>query len=235
MKKILAIVSIALFFQSCTQDLKDNNPSFQGKLNNNYWRADYAEARSNGSGGFTITAYTPYEEVTLGTTSTNAGTYNLGTTNQDNFASYYYDDEEVVEDFETSIVYGPAFKVSIVNGGTGYVLSNSATTFFDNPQLNPGAGLRLATQVNTNGRITAADIVSRGDNYKAGDVVKVTGGNSNAQVKILSTQNSNGEVKIESVDGNTLTGTFKFTASDSEGNTVTISEGIFYRIPIVQY
>ena len=53
------------------------------------------------------------------------------------------------------------------------------------------------------------------------------------------TNKGNGQIVITHTDGNTISGTFKFTAinkngSDIENPKITFTEGVFYKIPITQ-
>lgn len=229
MKKIIVLVALLVGFTSCTNDIKTNDPAFQGKLGDNFWRATFAEATINELGGLTITALSPFEEVTLQTASINPGTYVLGTTNQNNFASYYFERNNDIASYETSLFPGAVNQIAgIINGGSGYTSTNNGLTTGGS-----GMGLRFAVTVNNlNGTISNVQIIARGAGYLAGDEVTILGGNGQARVRILNVQQSNGEIIIESVEEGRATGTFKFTAVDNEGNTVSLSQGNFYRIPI---
>ena len=59
MKKILSLIAIVVFFNSCQQDIQTNTPAVQAKLNDVQWRANDARVSIDGDGGMTITAYTP--------------------------------------------------------------------------------------------------------------------------------------------------------------------------------
>jgi hypothetical protein len=80
MKKhfLFLIVLFSLF--SCQEDVKFNNPSFQGMKDNVFWRAIQTTARVNSSGSLVIEAYSATEIITLKTNSAAAGTYFIGTT-----------------------------------------------------------------------------------------------------------------------------------------------------------
>jgi hypothetical protein len=230
MKKIVALFIGVLALSSCTQDIKTNDPAFQAKFGDAIWRANDARVFVDENGAMTITAYTQFEELTLATTSTNPGTYVFGTTNQNNYASYYFDGQGIVADHETSIFPGPVNKIAnIVAGGFNYTNNSDALTTGGS-----GSGLKLAIEVNNNGTVNKVNVVARGMGYVAGDVVTILGGNGQAKVRVLNVQQSNGEIKIISVDNGFFTGEFKFTAVDEEGNTVSFSKGEFYRIPLSQ-
>lgn len=312
MKKIVGLLSICLLMVSCSEEIKTNDPGFQAKKDNVFWRATDASAHINDDGSLTITAYnssSTTEELILETSSSDPGAYLLGTTNASNYASYYYEFAGEGFEYATNLVEGPANELSnILNGGTNYenngtasvtggsgngaivtisvvsgavefvtlmnrgtgyqegdvltvhggnedatfvvntVYSNGAIqtvdvltggTSYDNvgtgaltETTGNGSGLRVATNVNDLGRVISIYIVSRGDGYRAGDLITILDGDNNATFRILNVQSSSGEVVIESVEGGRFTGSFKVNAVDNTGNTVTFSEGVFYRIPL---
>jgi hypothetical protein len=133
--------------------------------------------------------------------------------------------------FMVNTVYsnGAIQTVEVLTGGSSY--ENIGTGALTETTGN-GSGLRVATNVNNLGRVTSIYMVSRGDGYQAGDLITILGGDNNATFRILNVQQSSGEVIIESVENGTFTGSFILNAVDEEGNTVTFSEGVFYRIPI---
>jgi hypothetical protein len=230
MKKVIALFVGVMMVSSCTQDIETNDPAFQAKFDDAIWSANDARVFVDEDGSMTITAYTQFEELTLVTASTNPGTYVLGTTNQSNYAAYYFEGQGVVADYETSIFPGNVNKIaSIVSGGFNY--SNNSVVLTSGGS---GSGLKLAVETNNNGSVTKVNVVARGLGYVAGDEVTLLGGNGLAKVRILNVQQSNGEIIIESVDNGFFTGNFKFTAVNEEGDTVTFSQGKFYRIPMGQ-
>jgi hypothetical protein len=227
MKNILFLLVGVLSLTSCVNDVQTNTPALQAKLNNEVWRAKQAYVEVV-NGGLTITAFTFAETIVLKTTSTNPGTYVLGTTNQNNFISYSHEAGGVTSEYDTSIYAGPVYKISnIVAAGTGYAtITNVETTG------GSGSGLKLDIVANSTGGVSAVTIVARGDGYKAGDIVNIVGGTSNnARVKILNVQQSNGEIVIKELENGAFTGTFKFNAVDSStGEVITFSSGIFYKL-----
>lgn len=231
MKRILSLALFAAVLASCNQDIKENNPAFQAKLNDVNWRAVDANVTRSESEGLVISAYTAYEELVLETSSANPGTYVLGTTNQNNYASYYYGNGGVELFYDTDIYFGPAYKIaSIVSAGSDY--SNSTNVLTEPYGSTTGSGLKVSIETNASGGVTSATIVSRGDGYKAGDQVTLIGGSNNARIRILNVQQSNGEIVIESIENNMVTGSFKLNAADENGEMITFSEGNFYQIPI---
>ena len=227
MKKIFSILAVALLFNACQQDIQTNTPAFQAKLNDVHWRAKEAKVSIDAFGGMTITAYTPYETVVLKASGSTVGTYVLGTQNYaGNHASYDSDVQNFEEYYTTSVVAGPAYQLSgMVTGGTSYTNTTGALT-----SGGTGVGLRINTQT-TNGAVTKVTVVARGQGYIAGDLITIVGGANNATFRILNVQQSNGEITIEKIENGLYTGTFKFNAVSSDGETVTFSEGVFYKIP----
>ncbi|MDD5150906.1 MAG: DUF6252 family protein [Flavobacterium sp.] len=78
MKKQFLYIIVLFAFISCQEDVKFNNPAFEGQKDNVFWRAIDAKATLVG-GSLIIEGYTRNEKLTLKTTSTNPGTYFLGT------------------------------------------------------------------------------------------------------------------------------------------------------------
>ena len=228
MKKIVALLSVVLMMSSCTEEIKTNTPAFQAQFGEEVWRAKTVRVTPNENGGITITALTNYEQITLNTSSANAGTYYFGSTNADDFATYSFETDSDFGDYDTSIYEGPVYKIAgVVNPGSNYIQSNNALTTGGS-----GSGLKVATVTGTAGTITDVNIVSRGDGYKAGDVVTIVGGDNNATIRVLNVQQSNGEIIIEKIENGTYTGTFKFSAVDELGEVVTFSQGVFYKAPL---
>lgn len=312
MKKVIGLLSLSILLTSCSEEIKTNTPGFQAKKDNVFWRASDASAHVNEDGSLTITAYSSEvfpEELILETTNSEPGRYIFGTSNSNNYASYYIGSVDTGLQYTTDLIEGPAnllsniinagtnyenngtasvtggsgngaiVAVSVVNGGVSFITlmnrgsnyqigdiltvnggNNDATfkvsTVYDNGSIQSvelltngssyqnvgtgaltttngnGSGLRVAINVNNLGKVTSMYVVSRGDGYKAGDLITIMGGDDNATFKILNVQNSNGEVVIESIQEGTFTGTFKLNASDENGNVVTFSEGVFYKIPV---
>lgn len=227
MKNILFLLVGVFTLSGCVTDVKTNTPALQAKLNNEIWRAKQAYVEVV-DGGLTITAFTLTETIVLKTASTNPGTYNLGTTNQENSISYSLESDGETSFYDTSIYAGPVYKIAnVVNAGVGYTTSTNNETIGGS-----GSGLKLDVVANATGGVASVTIVARGDGYKAGDVVNIVGGTSNsASVKILNVQQSNGEIIIEEVANGAFTGTFKFNAVDSStGEVVAFSNGVFYKL-----
>lgn len=228
MKKIIALLSVVMVLTSCTEDITKNEPAFQAQFGESLWRTTAASASYDEGQGLVITAYSGNQEITFRTASSNPGRYVLGTVNDANYADYY--NADTMGFFETySGNTGGIYEIDrITAAGSGYVDSNNAYTTGGS-----GSGLRVAYVTGANGSVTNITIVSRGDGYKAGEIITIEGGNNNAKFKILNLQQSNGEVVIREVKNGTVTGTFLFSALDEDtGDVVTFSEGVFYKIPI---
>jgi hypothetical protein len=79
MKKQLLYIFLFFAFISCQEEIKFNNPSFEGQKDNVFWRAVDSKAILAADGSLSIEGYTRNEKLTLKITSTTAQTYVLGT------------------------------------------------------------------------------------------------------------------------------------------------------------
>lgn len=233
MRKILSLIALCFLTISCTEDVKFNDPGFQGLKDDYFWRASDARAYIN-DGKLTIEAYAPYEVLTLGTSSTNLGKYNLGTTNTNNFASYTSTFDDIELEYGTIPTPGPVLSATIQNGGTGYGNASSVAVTGGS-----GSGMSVTINVDSTGKVIAFTIMSRGNGYMTGDLVTVTGGNLNCKLRIQNVQNSNGEIEITEFDNvkMTISGKFKFNAVNSNNNplggeVVNFQSGEFHNIQI---
>ncbi len=234
MKRFLPLFIIAIAFASCQEDVKFNNPGFQGLKDDVFWRANDARAYIDASGHLTIEALTAYETLTLNTASANVGTYILGTTNINNFAAYSSTFDGIELEYATIAVPGPVAAIGLVAAGTGYTSGGSVPT-----TGGTGSGLTLNVVANAAGVVTEITISSRGNGYVAGDLITVVGGNSDCKVRVTNVQNSNGEIKITEYDSEnfTVSGPFKFNAANANDNPfggpiLNFQSGEFYKIPI---
>ncbi|RZJ66021.1 MAG: hypothetical protein EOO50_11455 [Flavobacterium sp.] len=78
MKKILLLFVAACALSSCTTDVRDNSPAFEGLRNGSRWRAPGVVAYLGAGGDLTITGANRFETLELHTTSTAPGEYILG-------------------------------------------------------------------------------------------------------------------------------------------------------------
>ena len=78
MKKIFYFLSFIFLLTSCTEDVKFNNPAFQGLKNNAFWRAQAYSAYTQTNGDLFIEGRLGTEAVILQLPSTAPKTYILG-------------------------------------------------------------------------------------------------------------------------------------------------------------
>ncbi|WP_291128408.1 DUF6252 family protein [Flavobacterium sp. UBA7682] len=234
MKRFLSLILVAVVLSSCQEDVKFNNPGFQGLKDDVLWIANDTRAYISPTGQLSVEAYTEYELITLNTASANVGTYVLGTTNTNNSATYSSTFNEVDLEYATIAVPGPVSQIALFNAGTGYSSGTSVAT-----TGGTGSGLTVNVTANASGVVTALTLSSRGNAYTAGDLITVTGGNVNCTFRVLNVQNSNGEVKITEFDNENMTvsGKFKFNAANANNNPfggpiLNFQYGEFYKIPI---
>jgi len=234
MKKFLFLFIIAVAFSSCQEDVKFNNPGFQGLKDDVFWRANDARAYIDVTGKLRIEALTAYETINLNTSSANVGTYVLGTNNINNSATYSSNFQDILLEYATIAVPGPTASVTLEDGGTGYSSGTSIAT-----TGGTGSGLTVNIVVNASGVVTSVTVSSRGSGYLAGDLITVSGGDVNCKIRISNVQNSNGEIKITEYDNVnfTISGKFKFNAANSNGSPfggpiLNFQYGEFYKIPI---
>lgn len=81
MKKYILFLVVFFAVVSCEEDVRFNNPSFQGMKNNVFWRAVQAKATLASDGSVLIEAYTGTEVLSLKMTSTTKQQYPLGSSN----------------------------------------------------------------------------------------------------------------------------------------------------------
>jgi len=226
MRKIILLLSFVLALTSCHDEVEFNNPAFQASINNVFWKSNSTTATKS-AGSLTIYGRGPSGDLTINLASTNVGTYELGTTNQNNRVSFLQVGNGSSE-FTTGINENPAHSITLTSGGTGYTESISAPT-----SGGTGSGLKVKTTVNTSGVITTVEIASPGTNYTPGDIVSIVGGGNNASIRIKSVANSNGKVTITENTGATISGKFNFISFDDITNqTTSCREGVFYKVPL---
>ena len=78
MKKIFYFLSLLFIVTSCTEDIKFNNPAFQGLKDNVFWRAQSYSASTDAIGVLQIEGSLGTDVVTLKVPSTTPKTYVLG-------------------------------------------------------------------------------------------------------------------------------------------------------------
>lgn len=227
MKKLLLLGFSILSLMSCHNEVEFNNPGFQAQIDNTLWKANTKNVVRATNGSITITGYSQTHELKLTTSSANVGIYSLGTSNSNNFALYTQLSDTSIKHTTIPTTAG-VYEVDLLSGGTGYSTSNIVPVTGGS-----GTGLRVNIEANTNSTITKVVVNVPGSNYHVGDVITVSGGDTNAQIRIKSLLNANGEIRITENTGATISGSFKFTAFDANTNTVvSCKDGIFYKLPI---
>ena len=78
MKKYFCFLSLFFIVASCTEDVKFNNPAFQGLKENVFWRAQSYKAHLGENGSIVVEGSLGYEKVILQMTSTSEQTFALG-------------------------------------------------------------------------------------------------------------------------------------------------------------
>lgn len=106
MKKHFLFLIVLFTLFSCQEDVKFNNPAFQGMKDNVFWRAVQTKATVYSGGDLLIEAYTATEVFTLKTNTIAAGTYYIGA-NATTVATYDYRDPLTKE----SITFSSGFNV----------------------------------------------------------------------------------------------------------------------------
>lgn len=78
MKKIFHLILLLIVVSSCTEDVKFNNPAYQGLKDNVFWRATDYKAYSSTAGNITIEGTLGFEKVILKLPSPTEKTFILG-------------------------------------------------------------------------------------------------------------------------------------------------------------
>ena len=99
MKKILSLLVLVIAFSACEDDATFNNPSVQGTKDGAFWRATSSSATVVGN-TLTVTAVTPFEVLTLTTSSIEPGVYTLGENNS-NAATYSFSADGINTEYAT--------------------------------------------------------------------------------------------------------------------------------------
>ncbi|CAM3783590.1 DUF6252 domain-containing protein [Flavobacterium cucumis] len=236
MKKAALITILSIFLFSCEEDIQISSPALQAKKDNMFWRSKQTTVSVNSLGQLEITAINGYDEIVMKTAQNSVGTYLFGTTNTDNFVTYTLDktqtEDNIDEVYDSRDVLGPVNSVSNpLSNGLDYINESIVQT----TTSGTGSGLRLKVTTNSNGSVSTVEIVARGVGYKSGDIVYLVGGNNNAAVQVVNVQQSNGKIVIEKIENGFYTGSFNFNVVNDEGEIITFSEGIFYRVPLTSF
>lgn len=228
MKKFIFLFLSVIALTSCEKNVEFNNPGFQGLINNTLWKASSMSATKGISGSITIKGTLGSETLDLALNSTALGTRTLGTITSSSFVSYSLESASNSFEYTTGITSAPAKDITLFAGGTGYVTTNLVVTTGGS-----GSGLKVDIEADAGGAVTNVVVNDPGENYRAGDLVNITGGGSDATFVVDNVTKSNGEITITAYDGATISGNFKFTAFDSGNNqTAFCREGVFYKVPV---
>ncbi len=110
MKKIFLILFTTILMTSCEEDVKTNNPSVQGRLENAFWRAISSKAEVFPNNSVVITAQARLQTLTLRIPSKNVGVYTLGQ-NLDRTASFLFEyDDEATLFYQTGVTTDDDFQ-----------------------------------------------------------------------------------------------------------------------------
>jgi Family of unknown function (DUF6252) len=242
MRKLPLFIFLLLAFASCHEEVKFNNSTLEGQKDNVFWRSANAKATvvngvltiegSSRNDLLSLKMPSPFTSVRLDDKATYI-TYVLGTTNQSVMASYAASlGDKSQPKYQTAVTPGPVNRVLISSPGKGYKAGISGNTG------GTGSGLKVSLEVDDLGAITAASVVTPGDEYIAGDVIIVSGGDGSARLVVENVINSQGEIVITGYDGigKIVSGTYKFNAANTDSNSsgeaiVNFKYGNFY-IPL---
>lgn len=140
MKKHFLFIVVLFFVISCQEDIRFNNPSFQGLKDNVFWRAIQTKASVDANGSLTIEAYSGNEVITFKTTSKLRQTYFLGTS-ASNTATYVLTDSNGAITFATGFGIGDGqIKITefdVVNNTVSGTFKFNAENIYNNPLAGP--------------------------------------------------------------------------------------------------
>ncbi|MBA0885315.1 DUF6252 family protein [Flavobacterium undicola] len=147
MKKHFLFLIVLFTLFSCQEDVRFNNPAFQGTKDNVFWRAVQSIATVNSGGSLVIEAYTATEVVTLKTNSAAVGTYYIGTT-PTSTATYVFKDPLTKESITFSSGFGVGDGQIVITeyDQVGKTISGTFKFNLENTFDNPLAGPTLNFQ-----------------------------------------------------------------------------------------
>lgn len=152
MKKIFYFLSLLFVLESCTEDVKFNNPAFQTLKNNVFWRAQTYKAYAGMQGAIIIEGSLGYEKVALQAASKEKQTFALG-----------------INDVSKA-VYENTFPSETASFSTGTNIGNGQITITDyDPANNTISGTFKFTAVNND----ETDIENPNINFTEGVFYKV--------------------------------------------------------------
>ena len=140
MKKHFLFIIVLFSLISCEEDIKFNNPSFQGLKDNVFWRAVQTNASLGANGSLIIEAYSGNEVITFRTTSKLPQTYFLGTSTSKS-ATYVLTDSNGSITFATGFGIGDGqIKITEydeINNTVSGTFRFNAENIFNNPLAGP--------------------------------------------------------------------------------------------------
>lgn len=140
MKKQFLYLFLFFAFVSCTDEVKFNNPAFEGQKDNVFWRAIDYKAFVAADGSLSIEGYTRNEKLSLKTTSTTSQTYFLGTSDV-NTATYVLTNTTGTITFATGFGIGEGEIVieeyDAINKTVSGTFKFNAENIYDNPLAGP--------------------------------------------------------------------------------------------------
>ena len=134
MKKLFSLIVILVAFSSCQDEVKFNDPGFQAFRDDVLFKAVDVKAYKSTSGTLRIVALALDEEVELKITSSNPGTYVLGTS-ESKIATYINTKDNGYLYYKTGTDIGDG-EVKITDNNLGTVTGTfrfNARNVFNNP------------------------------------------------------------------------------------------------------
>lgn len=166
MKKIVAYLLLFFAFVSCEDNVKFNNPTFEGQKDNVFWRAIDAKVMLLSDGGLMVEGYTRNEIISLKTASITAQTYTLGI-DDSNKVTYTYKDANGTITYETGDGIGEGEIVIEEYDAVNKTVSGTFKFNAENIYNNPLAGPLLNFQY---GRFYKVPVVSSLISYLPGSI-----------------------------------------------------------------
>ena len=120
MKKIVAIVIIALIFNSCSESISTNQVVIQGLKNSVFWEAAEYNAQVATGGALKITGTNLDDVLVLSLNSANKGTYTLGSNNAVK-GTYSVTQNNILSAFDTTLSRLSEFEPDGIIRGEGKV------------------------------------------------------------------------------------------------------------------
>ena len=142
MKKIFYFLSLLFIVTSCTEDIKFNNPAFQGLKDNVFWRSNGYIANSRTNGNIVIEGTLGYEKVILQIPSPAVQTYVLGIDDVA-MASYSNTSPGQLKEFSTGVNNGNGqivvtefnSETNTISGTFKFTALNKDETDAENPKV----------------------------------------------------------------------------------------------------